>query len=142
MEKASEFDGDALKNQEAKIHSSKSSANSAVLCEHRDGGATHFALNLCRDCYEDVCVCCFLCLQSFFVLGLWANLIDAVLCAQFIKMSGGLQGGAEPPAFQRAERQRTANADNQEKLQQVDPNGLSCQDEICQEEVSAIYYYF
>lgn len=60
MEKASELDGDALQNQEAKRHSSKSSANSAVLCEHRDGGATHFALNLCRDCYKDVCVCCFL----------------------------------------------------------------------------------
>lgn len=57
-------------------------------------------------------------------------------------MSGGLQGGAEPPAFQRAERQRTADADNQEKLPQVDRNGLSRQDEICQEEVSVSFFLF
>lgn len=69
-------------------------------------------------------------------------MIHAFLCTQFIKMSGGLQGGAEPPAFQRAERQRTADADNQEKLQQVDRNGLSRQDEICQEEVSASFFLF
>jgi len=29
---------------------------------------------------------------------------------QFIKISGGLDGGSEPPAFQRAERERLARA--------------------------------
>ncbi|XP_062161216.1 uncharacterized protein LOC133868359 isoform X1 [Alnus glutinosa] len=41
----------------------------------------HFAHGLCRDCYED-----------------------------FIELSGGLHGGSEPPAFQRAERERMAIA--------------------------------
>uniref|UniRef100_A0A2N9EP25 Brf1 TBP-binding domain-containing protein n=1 Tax=Fagus sylvatica TaxID=28930 RepID=A0A2N9EP25_FAGSY len=52
-----------------------------VLCEHRDGGTPHFAHGLCKNCYED-----------------------------FIELSGGLHGGSEPPAFQRAERERIAMA--------------------------------
>ncbi|GBG62695.1 hypothetical protein CBR_g31712 [Chara braunii] len=48
-----------------------------LLCEHKGTGATHFAHGLCRSCYED-----------------------------FLVVSGGLCGGEDPPAFQRAERKR------------------------------------
>lgn len=30
------------------------------------------------------------------------------MCLQFVKLSGGLDGGSEPPAFQHAERERLA----------------------------------
>ncbi|KAG6645375.1 transcription factor IIIB 90 kDa subunit-like isoform X1 [Carya illinoinensis] len=50
-----------------------------VLCEHKNSGKPHFAHGLCRSCYED-----------------------------FVELSGGLHGGSEPPAFQRAERERIA----------------------------------
>ncbi|WOL01895.1 transcription factor IIIB [Canna indica] len=62
-----------------------------VLCKHKDTDTPHFAHGLCKKCYD-----------------------------KFIKISGGLEGGAEPPAFQRAERQRKeikkkqeSNLDNQ-----------------------------
>ncbi|KAL6997851.1 hypothetical protein U1Q18_007976 [Sarracenia purpurea var. burkii] len=48
-----------------------------LLCEHKDSGKAPFAHGLCKCCYDD-----------------------------FIKLSGGLDGGSEPPAFQRAERER------------------------------------
>ncbi|KAJ7523815.1 hypothetical protein O6H91_18G063700 [Diphasiastrum complanatum] len=48
-----------------------------ILCEHKDIGASHFAHGLCRVCYDD-----------------------------FIKVSGGIEGGSAPPAFQRAEKKR------------------------------------
>ncbi|TKY62843.1 Transcription factor IIIB 70 kDa subunit [Spatholobus suberectus] len=48
-----------------------------LLCEHKDSGVPHFALGLCEACYKD-----------------------------FDKLSGGLGGGLDPPAFQRAERER------------------------------------
>lgn len=35
---------------------------------------------------------------------------------QFIKISGGLQGGAEPPAFQQAERQRMEKEEKEKKM--------------------------
>ncbi|KAM3747381.1 hypothetical protein ACB098_05G030700 [Castanea mollissima] len=50
-----------------------------VLCEHKNSGAPHFAHGLCRTCYD-----------------------------AFVKLSGGLHGGSEPPAFQRAEKERIA----------------------------------
>ncbi|KAG9133125.1 hypothetical protein Leryth_023960 [Lithospermum erythrorhizon] len=50
-----------------------------VLCQHK-GKEPCFAHGLCRDCYED-----------------------------FLDISGGLDGEAEPPAFQRAEMVRLAN---------------------------------
>ncbi|KAB1221945.1 Transcription factor IIIB 90 kDa subunit [Morella rubra] len=59
----------------------RSQSSGEVLCEHKDSGAPHFAHGLCRNCYED-----------------------------FIELSGGLHGGLEPPAFQRAERERLAMA--------------------------------
>ncbi|XP_037429643.1 transcription factor IIIB 60 kDa subunit-like isoform X2 [Triticum dicoccoides] len=48
-----------------------------VLCEHKDKGAEHFSHGLCEECYDN-----------------------------FTELSGGLEGGADPPAFQRAEKQR------------------------------------
>ncbi|XP_027353374.1 transcription factor IIIB 90 kDa subunit isoform X2 [Abrus precatorius] len=48
-----------------------------LLCEHKDNGVPYFALGLCEACYKD-----------------------------FDKLSGGLGGGLDPPAFQRAERER------------------------------------
>uniref|UniRef100_A0A0D9WEY2 Cyclin-like domain-containing protein n=1 Tax=Leersia perrieri TaxID=77586 RepID=A0A0D9WEY2_9ORYZ len=48
-----------------------------VLCKHKDKGGQHFAHGLCEKCYN-----------------------------KFIKLSGGLEGGSDPPAFQRAEKQR------------------------------------
>ncbi|XP_031494718.1 transcription factor IIIB 60 kDa subunit-like [Nymphaea colorata] len=55
--------------------------SSEVLCEHKDRGATNFLHGLCRKCYDD-----------------------------FVEISGGIQGGSDPPAFQRAERERTLKA--------------------------------
>ncbi|GAB2293894.1 hypothetical protein Dimus_028106 [Dionaea muscipula] len=48
-----------------------------VLCEHKENGVSHFAHGLCKECYDE-----------------------------FIEVSGGLDEGAKPPAFQRAERAR------------------------------------
>ncbi|XP_021725776.1 transcription factor IIIB 90 kDa subunit-like isoform X1 [Chenopodium quinoa] len=52
-----------------------------LLCKHKGGGEPQFAHGLCESCYHE-----------------------------FIKLSGGLDGGSEPPAFQRAERERLAVA--------------------------------
>ncbi|XP_061356758.1 uncharacterized protein LOC133301158 isoform X2 [Gastrolobium bilobum] len=48
-----------------------------LLCEHKDSGVAYFALGLCETCYKD-----------------------------FDKLSGGLGGGLDPPAFQQAEMER------------------------------------
>nr|XP_020188314.1 transcription factor IIIB 90 kDa subunit isoform X3 [Aegilops tauschii subsp. strangulata] len=48
-----------------------------VLCEHKDKGAEHFSHGLCEECYDN-----------------------------FTELSGGLEGGADPPAFQQAEKHR------------------------------------
>ncbi|TKY67932.1 Transcription factor IIIB 70 kDa subunit [Spatholobus suberectus] len=48
-----------------------------LLCEHKDTAVPYFALGLCETCYKD-----------------------------FDKLSGGLGGGLDPPAFQRAESER------------------------------------
>lgn len=53
-----------------------------VLCKHKDK-AEHFAHGLCEKCYN-----------------------------KFMKLSGGLEGGSDPPAFQRAEKQRLEAAKN------------------------------
>ncbi|XP_057984237.1 transcription factor IIIB 60 kDa subunit-like [Malania oleifera] len=60
---------------------SKGSGISEMLCEHKGSGKPSFAHGLCESCYDD-----------------------------FIKLSGGLDGGSEPPAFQRAERERMEKA--------------------------------
>ncbi|KAK4431990.1 Transcription factor IIIB subunit [Sesamum alatum] len=59
------------------LNTGKASGIGELLCEHKGGGRAPFAHGLCESCYED-----------------------------FIKLSGGLEGGSEPPAFQRAERER------------------------------------
>ncbi|KAI9093704.1 hypothetical protein K1719_027153 [Acacia pycnantha] len=48
-----------------------------ILCEHKDSGVQHYAHGLCETCYKE-----------------------------FVQLSGGLDGGLDPPAFQRAERDR------------------------------------
>ncbi|KAG1331298.1 transcription factor IIIB 60 kDa subunit [Cocos nucifera] len=69
-------------------HSSQLPKAGEVLCKHKDK-ASHFAHGLCKKCYD-----------------------------KFIKISGGLQGGAEPPAFQRAERKRMEEAKQEEKMRE------------------------
>ncbi|XP_051148845.1 transcription factor IIIB 60 kDa subunit isoform X2 [Andrographis paniculata] len=55
----------------------KASGIHELLCQHKGSETPHFAHGLCRSCYDD-----------------------------FMKLSGGLEGGSEPPAFQRAEKGR------------------------------------
>ncbi|XP_047081839.1 transcription factor IIIB 60 kDa subunit-like [Lolium rigidum] len=57
-----------------------------VLCKHKDKGVEHFAHGLCEKCYN-----------------------------KFTKLSGGLEGGADPPAFQRAEKLRLEAAKKAEE---------------------------
>ncbi|KAI5073301.1 hypothetical protein GOP47_0011314 [Adiantum capillus-veneris] len=57
-----------------------------VLCEHKAQGAAHYAVGLCKTCYDE-----------------------------FIRVSGGMEGGAAPPAFQASERKREAE---KKKLQE------------------------
>ncbi|XP_006654245.1 transcription factor IIIB 60 kDa subunit-like isoform X2 [Oryza brachyantha] len=59
-----------------------------VLCKHKDKDAEHFAHGLCKKCYN-----------------------------KFIKLSGGLEGGRDPPAFQRAEKQRLEAAKKATELE-------------------------
>ncbi|XAR72589.1 hypothetical protein NMG60_11019284 [Bertholletia excelsa] len=56
---------------------SKDGGINELLCEHKGTGKAPFAHGLCKSCYDD-----------------------------FVKLSGGLDGGSQPPAFQRAERER------------------------------------
>ncbi|XP_066362342.1 transcription factor IIIB 60 kDa subunit [Miscanthus floridulus] len=71
-------------------HSPKSGE---ILCKHkgqRDKGFEHFAHGLCEKCYN-----------------------------KFTKLSGGLEGGADPPAFQRAEKKRLEAAKRAEEAAAV-----------------------
>lgn len=61
-----------------------------LLCEHKDSGVSHFALGLCEACYKD-----------------------------FDKLSGGLGGGLDPPAFQRAERERMKKTLSEESVDEA-----------------------
>ncbi|KAG6424288.1 hypothetical protein SASPL_114703 [Salvia splendens] len=67
------------------------SRNGELLCSHKGDGKPQFAYGLCKDCYKE-----------------------------FMALSGGLNGGSEPPAFQHAERKRImaeeAVADRSENL--------------------------
>ncbi|XP_052196387.1 transcription factor IIIB 60 kDa subunit-like isoform X2 [Diospyros lotus] len=58
-----------------------------LLCEHKGSGKAPFALGLCECCYND-----------------------------FIKLSGGLDGGLDPPAFQHAEWERMMEEAAQENV--------------------------
>ncbi|XP_060196638.1 transcription factor IIIB 60 kDa subunit-like [Lycium barbarum] len=84
---------------------SKGSGITEVLCEHKGSVELPFAHGLCESCYSD-----------------------------FVKLSGGLDGGAEPPAFQRAERERLVAKEAAEdpKLSmsnQVENNGAESEKE-------------
>ncbi|KAL6619996.1 hypothetical protein ACP70R_035135 [Stipagrostis hirtigluma subsp. patula] len=58
--------------------SKRSTVFGEILCKHKDEEAVkHFAHGLCQECYDE-----------------------------FTKLTGGLEGGADPPAFQRAEKKR------------------------------------
>ncbi|KAF7819238.1 transcription factor IIIB 90 kDa subunit-like isoform X1 [Senna tora] len=61
-----------------------------LLCEHKDSGVLHHAHGLCETCYKD-----------------------------FVKLSGGLDGGLDPPAFQRAERERMTKSLSKESADQA-----------------------
>lgn len=76
--------------RQERTYESKTSGVRDVLCEHKDSGVPHFAHGLCRECYND-----------------------------FMELSGGLQGGSEPPAFQRAEKQRMAIVSSEEQQEEV-----------------------
>jgi len=91
-----------------------------LLCEHKDSGASHFALGLCEACYKDV--------STFFIVKMvsfrshfafWHWLLNRLICSQFDKLSGGLGGGLDPPAFQRAEREREKRALLEESVDEV-----------------------
>lgn len=73
---------------------SKGSGITEVLCEHKKSVEQPFAHGLCESCYTD-----------------------------FVKLSGGLDGGSEPPAFQRAERERLMAKEDAEEIAE-DPNIL------------------
>ncbi|CAM0951389.1 unnamed protein product [Alopecurus aequalis] len=68
---------DFLANADEETVSKCSAKFGEILCEHKDKGAEHFSHGLCEECYDN-----------------------------FTELSGGLEGGADPPAFQRAEKQR------------------------------------
>ncbi|CAN4111900.1 unnamed protein product [Withania somnifera] len=71
---------------------SKGSGITEVLCEHKNSVKLPFAHGLCESCYTD-----------------------------FVKISGGLDGGSEPPSFQRAERERVMAKQDAEEIAE-DPN--------------------
>uniref|UniRef100_A0ACD5U6L8 Uncharacterized protein n=1 Tax=Avena sativa TaxID=4498 RepID=A0ACD5U6L8_AVESA len=77
-----------------------------VLCKHKDKGAEHFAHGLCEKCYN-----------------------------KFTKLSGGLEGGADPPAFQRAEKQRLEAAKKAEEAAALD---LTLGESVCEIENSDV----
>ncbi|KAL0010148.1 hypothetical protein SO802_005256 [Lithocarpus litseifolius] len=80
-----------------------------VLCEHKNSGAPHFAHGLCRTCYD-----------------------------AFVKLSGGLHGGSEPPAFQRAEKERIA----MESTNKADESSVPQQESENIEQVTECQSYF
>ncbi|KAK7336311.1 hypothetical protein VNO77_16848 [Canavalia gladiata] len=61
-----------------------------LLCQHKNSGVPYFALGLCEECYKD---------------------LD--------KLSGGLGGGSDPPAFQHAERERMKKALPEESVNEA-----------------------
>ncbi|KAI3832278.1 hypothetical protein MKX03_009322 [Papaver bracteatum] len=58
----------------------KSLETQKLLCKHKNTGNSDFSRVLCKDCYD------------------------------FVKFSGGLHGGSDPPAYQLAEKERMAKA--------------------------------
>ncbi|GJM88234.1 hypothetical protein PR202_ga04273 [Eleusine coracana subsp. coracana] len=78
-----------------------------ILCKHKDKCADYFAHGLCEECYDE-----------------------------FTKLSGGLEGGADPPAFQRAERKRIDTAKRAEEAGAI--NEAAPRKSFCDTPVSVI----
>ncbi|XP_043695410.1 transcription factor IIIB 60 kDa subunit isoform X2 [Telopea speciosissima] len=93
--KAEELENELHSKQQLNV-GSKMSEMTELLCEHKGRGDAHFAHGLCKLCYKD-----------------------------FVELSGGLQGGSEPPAFERAERERMAKA-SIEGVEESSPGSTHC----------------
>ncbi|XP_020208114.1 transcription factor IIIB 60 kDa subunit-like [Cajanus cajan] len=76
-----------------------------LLCEHKGSSESYFALGLCETCYKE-----------------------------FDKLSGGLGGGLDPPAFQRAEKERMIKSHSKENSNQshnlVEESNNECRSQI------------
>lgn len=91
---------DEISQEPVSKHSTKSGE---VLCKHKGKGGEHFAHGLCEKCYKKVNHHCYSLITITFLFEL---ALTHCLVIQFTKLSGGLEGGADPPAFQRAEKRR------------------------------------
>ncbi|GAB4858191.1 hypothetical protein Ancab_009588 [Ancistrocladus abbreviatus] len=100
-QQAEDYERNYRSSKHGKFASNKSKEGE-LLCEHWGSGEPHFAHGLCEGCYDE-----------------------------FIKISGGLEGGAEPPAFQRAEKERMAKAcDGSVTDSSMEPGELQLEDEM------------
>lgn len=61
--------------------------SSELFCQHKGSKQPHFAYGLCRECYDE-----------------------------FVELSGGLEGGSNPPAFQRSEQARMSKTSSEDSL--------------------------
>ncbi|KAK2416198.1 Cyclin/Brf1 TBP-binding protein [Trifolium repens] len=75
----------------------KGSTSNDLVCEHKDSNVACFALGLCEACYKD-----------------------------FDMLSGGFGGGLDPPAFQRAERERVKKTVSKESAEVVKASNSAC----------------
>ncbi|GAB2294167.1 hypothetical protein Dimus_028387 [Dionaea muscipula] len=82
------------KSSSRSYHSNNISSSGELLCAHKDSPGGVAAHGLCQSCYEE-----------------------------FMTISGGLEGELEPPAFQRAERERLAKkaCDNESAAMNILP---------------------
>lgn len=97
--------------------SKRSLKSGELLCKHKDkDGFEHFAHGLCEKCYNKVNH--IYCAHSILTCRLH-SVLALCLIVQFTKLSGGLEGGADPPAFQRAEKQRLEAAKRAEEAATV-----------------------
>lgn len=100
-----------------------------ILCEHKDSGKP-FAHGLCKICYDDVSS---LYVRFYDVLYFYMctsyNVLHAVSdeLGQLMTISGGLHGGSNPPAFQRAKIERRKKASAQENAIDSDVDTSPCQ---------------
>ncbi|XP_038880113.1 transcription factor IIIB 70 kDa subunit-like isoform X2 [Benincasa hispida] len=69
---------DKIKGSNSYTHNGLNATSDEVLCVHKNECKKPYALGLCKSCYDD-----------------------------FVELSGGLDGGSNPPAFQCAEKERT-----------------------------------
>ena len=80
-----------------------------VLCVHKNDCKKPYALGLCKSCYDDVNLSFFLflfCAENKLYVN--CTFLSSRKFVQFVELSGGLDGGSNPPAFQCAERERMA----------------------------------